>query len=540
MTRETTQARTGDPTVTVDGRYLHSKYDPRREAERVLRSARIDAATTVLFVLGEGIPYLSRLIAENRSITVYALTFGGDEEPTGPVRTIPVAEAIPASLRATLRGSLHPLQATGVQAIVWPAAAECLGEWIITLQDVVAAALYDLRSELATIASFGNLWIKNTLRRSVATSTRLDVAVRSRELILVAGGPSAAASVLQELPENLPPVIAAGSAAETLVAAGIAPSVVFHTDAGFWAQRYRIPEMVKTGGGVVLGDRGSAPGASGRTAPKGGKTDAAVRPALRRVALPLRAAVAPGRIGEDAPILFRQGTFGEALAPDAEELPLVPEAPTVAATIIAFAQTYAPHGELTLAGFDLCSYDTITHGRPHPNERYIGLHSTRLNPAMTVRALRSGLLTGSYVGRWGDGAAAFQTEALEAFQETIRSYIARYERSGRVHHLRPSPIWSTAPVGEAPAAANRSDGRIDYRQYRRHDLRTRRFHARNVLAEWSAQLDDPFRSPDGRDILLHLAPVATLAALRGGRDLEDAVTDARNRITSFARWVNDE
>ena len=506
--------------MRVDGRYLHSKYAPLKEADRAASEYVPTNNVATLFVLGEGIPYCSRAIARRRpDLAIHAITVTAESvDASMLVNQHPVEVPSEDTIRRLVRRLVHPLAVGRVDALVWPPAERCVPRWVDTVRSGLLAGLEDVRSQLATTASFGRLWLKNALRRTIGAETRREITETTPTITVIAGGPSVEHGVTAMLRSDNGrrshrTIAAATSAAGALAHRGVVPDLLFHADAGFWAQRYRT-------------------------------IDGNARPPT---VVSLRSSIAPGSpVANDGDIFLRQGWFGESLAPDHDDWVTTSEFPTVTATMISFLDRVAPMAErFELLGIDLCSYDALTHARPHPNEEYIDRRSSRLTPLSTVRLLRAGVFSGPPRYRWRDGTSAFQSPSLSAFTEPLATLIQEVSRKHTVQHLYPSPIWresanvgTTSPRG---GPAEYGDDRSRSSAFRTREVcRPRKServaHAIETLRGWRSVVA---ASETQRDILLHIAPVRTLQALRGETSIEEAVADASDWIERLIGTVRD-
>lgn len=513
VTYEVLPARSGAKTVRLDGRFLHSRYDPVREARRLADRYSPPSSAKTLFVLGEGIPYFSEAIAlRNPSCTVIAFTIGSVKEPNLSAPNIvhhAFPDLSPGTIRRLVRSYIRPLSVGRVDAQVWPQAEGVTPEWVTAVHRELLAGLEDVRSQLATSASFGRLWIKNALRRTIGAEWRQEATIAGERIRIVAGGPSIEKGFPYRLHGGIglsdsPPVIAASSAMSALVHRGISPRLLVHTDAGFWAQRYRshIDYKIPT-------------------------------------AISLRASLKPGSpVADDNDILLRHGWFGEELAPDAETWQPVPESPTVSGTMLALISSIAPERTiLELHGFDLCSYDLLTHGRPHSNDRFIERSSSRLSPSLTIQAARSGaLLSSGTLLHWRDGTPAYQSASLQAYQEPLQHQVRRIGRTRKIEIPFPSPVWNNAGIGSSDSGIHSGTGSITLKTIRRPPKKDRIDHAMGVLTRWRRLLHSS-ESDTREDVLLHIAPVESLQAIRSDGTWSIAIETADRWISSLIQRV---
>jgi hypothetical protein len=495
VNHETIRTRNGEYSLRVAGKHLHSAYDPRREATRLADRFQLEAHVRVLTIIGEGIPYFSRELAEKHpSLRVIALTYGDvpdyTEKRSASIERIPLTNPGTSEVRRLLRSRFSPVEATQVQAFLWPAAAECIPHWAEVVQAGVVEALRDGHSELATVASFGHLWIRNAIRRNLLMDTVYTPDIHTDTVVALSGGPSGTDSfsdILRHRREVT--VVGVSSVAVAASHSGLSPDLLVHTDAGFWAKRYRYPLPTV---------------ASFRSTP-------------------------PVHAADRREILFRSGWIGEDLAADAEEWIPLPEQPTVAATLLAFVDRVTPGGvPFFLSGFDLASRDLITHARPHPNDLFISRSADRLSPEVTIRALRSGLFSDDSPLRWHDGTPAFRTEALKSFHEPLATLIDTISQGRPVRHMTESPVWPRAwrSRGFHP---EKGECTVTLRRLPRPPRQERKRHMLQVLQKWAD-------SPE-EQLLLHLAPVELLSAVRGDASSDSAVASGRRAIERFRRWV---
>lgn len=492
--------RRGEPTVRIGDRFLHSPYSPRTEVRRFLDGTHIHRDTHTLLVIGDGLGLIAaELIARRPELRVLSIepadTTDGLERRYCATTTdrLPAAAMDASSIRRALREMLHPGDIGGVQLLVWPGIDRCAPEWRAEVEGGIRDALRDLRSELATIAHFGRLWITNGIRVTLGADRRSEVTLRGDTVYLAASGPT-----VSTLPGGVRP-LAVSSALFALRRRAIKPLLVLHTDAGAWGRRY-------------LQDCDE----SADTVP----------------ALPLRAGRAPG----EAPLLLADGSLVDQLAPDATTWLRLPDQPSVGASLIDLARRLGPVSDIRCAGLDLCSYDLVLHGRPHRNDLFMTARAHRVSSDTTQRFMR--VLPNTPSMRWDDGARAYLSDALEAFTAPIGSLLEA-ERDRPVRPLRASPVWeSLGQPGyrDRPSFRPGPPARLERHTITRPGREVRLRHLVTTIADWhdriaSGDIDGRSR----RDLLLYLAPVEYLADRRDGSDRAAAAAgDTLRRIARKA------
>ncbi len=504
---ETLPTADGNTTIRVAGRFLHSSYRPGIEAERVLDRFVPERSDGVVIVIGEGVPYFSSRLAERYpSMKVIAVTFQHVQgDFSGRIHRIPIAVPDVLDIRGRIRNALTLLDVSRVQAFLWPPALQCITDWSESVQQGVVQGVQDGQSELYTVASFGMTWLRNALGRAIRLEERLVPGTHAGATLVCAGGPSVAQPLPRDFLKTVEPVvIAASSAADALLHAGVSPDILVHLDAGFWAKRYRrrIPTVVS-----------------------------------------LRSSGGTGR-GPFPEICVRSGWIGDILAIDGSEWPHIGEAPTVTGSTLAYSDSLLPEGSaLYLIGIDLCTYDLIIHGRPHPNDRFIDARTNRLRPDTTLRAERSGMVGDIPPLSWPDGTRAFRTPSLAAFLQPVATRIESIRRRRSVYNLSSAPTWRESGVprydaaGTTPRPAALKRGSVTFTPIERPSLSERRRHTMSVLNDWHDMLETGTPTDSVTSLLLHLAPVETIAASRDRGELRHALAAGKMKLVSMMRWV---
>ena len=474
----------GVATVSVDGRLLYSRYDPHKHAKRWAGELSLARGTRWVLLVGDLLGYGAAALTElHPEVGIIAIK-PTDARSHGETHT--VTGDRPDRIRAQLRAVLPYRALSSVEAVTWPPARTALPRWSERAERAVVAAVADRRSELATTAAFGKLWLHNALRRSLEQPTRSEIRVRHGDLIVVGAGAS-----LAQLPRSGwtgAGVLAASSAIASLHAIGCAPAIALHLDGGVWAQRY-LHTIAR-----------AAPTAT--------------------VVLGLKASRGPAR----SPVLIRSDWFGEAVAPDAVDWPFVPERPSVGLTLLDLRVGLGCTRPARTAGLDFCSYDLRSHAPNHHNERSAATAASRLAPRYHRLFERTAVDTRRLATPWPDGAPAYTTTVLDLFR-------AEFART----HSDALPIAAVPELSRAPAPLDRTSARpaeLERRVLERPAARRRADHARNRIGVWHEMLRERERGRIVDELELHLAPVEFV---RGDRDATGRAALAE--VTALQRYV---
>ena len=241
----------GTPTAKSRGLSIHSRHDPRAEAERQV-ARDVDEKTSAVVVLGFGLGYAAEEVwrrfpelpilvlepdaslfaaaLQSRDLTgllsderVFFLVASKPEEVSALLPALPLAR--PAFLR------LRP-------------AIESYPGWFRVAEEVVQSWLLRREINLNTLNRFGRLWVRNLVRnmRSFLRApgiSRLQGLCTGLPSLVIAGGPSLDHVVpyLSSLRERLV-IISVNTPLARCAEAGVQPDFAVVVDPQYWASRF--------------------------------------------------------------------------------------------------------------------------------------------------------------------------------------------------------------------------------------------------------------------------------------------------------------
>lgn len=366
-------SRAGPPTAVVRGSYLHSRYDPEREAQRFVTQALGSERPTVVVLLGAGLGYLVEalrrrdpgvrilsvfydLAVHQAAIAAPDLSGNGPPASSGtllsPAGRAGAAETWhpghPEPLLDFLRARIQELDGEGLSVIEWPVSARLYPQLSREGNRAVRQLLRELRGSLVTTAALGRRWIANAVRNFVFLDRLVPHAPPAGPPVWIA----ASGASLEDSLRLLAPyrerfsLWALPSSLMALQAHGLRPDLIVLTDPGYYAVAHL-------------------------------HCAAGMDP---RVALPLSAACGLWRL-RACVLPLSQGTFFErALWALRGVQPLrLPALGTVAATALLLAQRLGAL-QIVMAGLDLCHRDLRTHARPSLFDLTLAQGCGRLSP----------------------------------------------------------------------------------------------------------------------------------------------------------------
>ncbi len=419
-------SKSGLPFAICHGRHLHSAYDPQREARKFVSTQIGDRNPDTAIVVGAGLGYIGAELRRRGVFTVQvflsastysAATERGDVAwwPEGDIHRegatdspTDTREAVrnDASLRAFLRSVLSDTDAAGLEVLSWTPCMEAFPEEAENALASVADVVRESNANLTTISAFGPRWFRNICANFRDTQAVRSSASSCRHVVIAAAGPSLEAAIpaLQELYHLNAEIWAVGTALRPLAAAGIQPSLVITTDAGYYALEH------------LNAVRGSSEFC---------------------IAAPLSAARGVTRRGSGL-LLLNQGSIIERELFENCRLPatFLPANGTVAGTALELALRVSS-GHVVLVGLDLGYRDVQPHARPHSFEHYLERKESRLHP-----------LYGMFVARALEHSSRVSdrrrtTRQLETYAGWFRRRISQLRP--RVLTLGPSALELGAP-----------------------------------------------------------------------------------------------
>lgn len=394
------RSRCGSLVCSADGAFLHSRYDPEREAERFLEASLTSFPSTVI-LLGPCLDYLTsplrrRFPGVRIASIQYSAFFRGRENSRADATWYPDT---PVPLPAFLNAVIDEDAISGISVLEWAPASKAFPEAAQATREALRAALDRFVSSAATVKAAGRSWILNTCRSFLLAEHLVAPRPFETPIVVAAAGPSLEASLdLLEKWKGTFFLVTVSSALAACTARGFQPDLVVATDGGAWSRLHLYP--------------------------------------LARFASPLAVplcALPSAALWRRLPLLLLdQGSFAET-----ELLPFLgggyssPPHGTVAGSAIKLAARLSS-GPIIAAGLDLAVHGEFEHARPHGFDRYLDGSVSRIS-SLEVRAWerRAERATTPLRDGW------FGSRSLAIYADALSSDAASL--AGRLFRLLPSP-----------------------------------------------------------------------------------------------------
>jgi hypothetical protein len=406
-------ARSGAPSVRLDGIALHSLYDPVREAQRFVHGSVGGEAPATIVLLGEGIGHITAAARDlHPDARVVRIFYSEELARAAAVDPGPTWHpGMGLDLGEFLRQALGELDLEGLRVIEWPPSARAFPTLSRRANATLRQVVQQLNGSFVTTVAAGRLWIRNSVANFLGIDSALvgEPCAADRPVLIAAPGPSleTAVPLISEVRPRVD-LWALPSSSLLLQEAGLSPDLIVMTDPGYYSMHH------------LHFSRSPCP-----------------------IAMPLSAARGAWRLprtraahGGVAAFLLSQPTFFEEalLAAAGVQPPLVPPHGTVAASALhlALCSTRAP---VIVAGLDMSMRDISSHARPNAFDQLLHLQSTRLTPHHGLSFARA---EGQHAERAANGTHARVTPSLRTyagwFDEPGRDW------RGRVCRLLPSSV----------------------------------------------------------------------------------------------------
>jgi hypothetical protein len=418
-------AENGMPTVCVGDRPLHSRYNPRGEAEKYIRSLDLSPELRFFILpepgLGYIIPPLKERFPQAKIIVLHLSDFfirAATEEQAAAVR----GPGSGTGLRQFLENEIPDTEAKTIKVVEWRPARAAYGEDYLRLLGEIVDFIKQTDANKRTARGFGQRWVRNFFRNIGLLGTVVYYAPFSRPVIVTGAGPSLeeSAPLIGRIKKQGGLILASSSSVPALRARGLRPDLVISTDGGGWAL-FHLYEGLR---GHIRAD--SPP---------------------FDLAASLNAAL-PSQCG-DLPLLpISDGSLWQDLVLRALGVPFIalPQRGTVTASALDLA-FFLTRGRVFIAGMDLSHRDIRTHARPYSFERFREERANRLYPVYTQDFFRSRTIAAG--GSHGIYASWFSRQ--------LAAYPGRLFPLGNNHPLFKGPAnpETEAAGEEGPAGLSR-------------------------------------------------------------------------------------
>ena len=398
----------------------HSRYAPRREAERHVESTIGGKRPAIVFIIGGGLNYLSLVVGERfpnaRIVSMQPCDEFDGLEVSQPSSSWSPSSAMTAYSIAAKALSGHHASG-GVAVIEWPPVVSRFPGQAGRIRRAIRDALEETSSDAATSAFWACRWLHNCIRFTSAASAGFSIVPGTSAVVIACAGPGLMDSLGQiAARRDSLGLWALASALPALRHFGLEPDLVVSTDPGFWSGAH-LRAAADSGIPVAMPPSGYAPSAI-----------------LERSSI----------IALDTGLSFEKACLG-ALGISARD---AAAAGSAAGTALSLALS-ATSGPVVLAGYDLAATASDDHARPYAFDILDELGSSRTAPCASSRSARIFDNFPATSGSW---------RLSRAFSTYASTICTSEEDRDRVYRDSDSPVDTgirRSERGNIPAAGNK-------------------------------------------------------------------------------------
>ncbi len=241
-------AKNASSTCVVDGRFLHSKYNPENEAKNFVNALKCDYIPSCLIITCPALGYCIEFLQQRFiNIPIYSIQyhdfFLSDEICVGNqfCKKIFLCSSHTAveDLSEQLFSYISEIDLSAPLCISWPAGGEIFVTEDVIAWDAIKLALTKTRDVIATRSFFSLRWMKNVIKFCISIQKICIPKNIDCPIALVASGPTLKYSI-EYLKENQSNyfIISLSSALEALLSNGIIPNMCISTDGGYYATKH--------------------------------------------------------------------------------------------------------------------------------------------------------------------------------------------------------------------------------------------------------------------------------------------------------------
>jgi len=343
--------RSGNRTACANGTYLHSPYDPRKEAGRFVNQALKDRHPSIILLLGAGIGYIYEELARSRPNARVIALFYDETVHNAFYTSLPKRmfwhPGRSESLLTFLRAQIHELEAEGLVLVEWPPSARIFPAQGLQANQAVHQLLREIRGSLITTSALGRRWLRNSLINFICIDKVFQPAESSdrNTTVIAASGPTLEDNIdfLRSHRDRIE-LWAVPSSLSFLLEHGLVPDMTILTDPSYYAFSHL----------------------------------QCAKDHNLHLAMPISAAGGSWRIGSRVSLLSQDAPFERILLKSAGiEAPSIPPQGTVSATALMLALQWR-RGLVVFSGLDFCYRDIFSHARPNNFENWLEVN--RLQP----------------------------------------------------------------------------------------------------------------------------------------------------------------
>ena len=343
-------SRSGHPTLSWNGKNLHSLYDPVKESRRFIDQMLLDSSPSRVVLLGPGLGYLTmelkRRLPRSEIVGIY---YSRQLQEISLEKTdFAWNPEDKTSLQEFLTTHLTELDLPGLRILEWPSSGRMFPEEAKFSSACLNRTIREIRGNFVTVSAAGKKWVHNSIINVLGIDTIWKgLETCEKPVVIAASGPTLEGGLdLLMQYRGKYSLWALPSAVPSLLARALIPDLIVVTDPSYFSIWHLHP-------------------AKGKNIP---------------IAMPMSASTGVWRITNRV-LLLRQPNFFEAavLTSTGVSTISIPAVGTVAGSALELAAEVSSRA-VFFFGLDMCSLDILSHARPNRFETFAWERSSRISP----------------------------------------------------------------------------------------------------------------------------------------------------------------
>lgn len=236
-------AKNGSLTCTADGKFLHSKYNPQKEAENFADNLKIQQNPSYIVITEPCISYVAAKIKEKyKDAKIAAIRYSHEFYSYNHEFDLifyASDENQAKNISSALINKIGEKNLLNSAFLQWLPAANAFPELNKKVWEGIKSAVEYARATLFTNSFFSKRWFLNSIRNLIRTENFYQLNRTNLPVVIAASGRSLEKCIphLKKARENFF-LIGLSSATEALLKNKIIPDFVLSTDGGYWAQKH--------------------------------------------------------------------------------------------------------------------------------------------------------------------------------------------------------------------------------------------------------------------------------------------------------------
>jgi len=386
--------------VEKDGKNLHSKYNPDREAERFIEVSAI-TNPSIIILMGAGLGYiLKEVIRKYPQSQIIAVYYSDEIYQNRQYTNTSVKNWFPSSqtsIHSFFSECITEVYLRNLHVLEWNPSSLIFPKISLEINKVLKTIIQQLNGNIKTTALFGKKWLRNMLCNYLSINSYCSLNKSSSPIVIVSSGPTLKTSLrqIQKYRDRIL-VWALPSSLKALQNAEIKPDLLISTDPGYYGRVHLnyLPDGIP-------------------------------------VAFPLTGSRGIWMKGNPLVIINQSLPFEKDLFRiSGLESIVIPSNGTVSGTALELALRYSD--KIFFAGLDLCFHDIQSHIKPHSFDDLLFSDSHRSKPLQSIYYHRASMAKADFY------RGIRTSKSLETYKNWFNS--RDIDSSRKIKRLNPSPV----------------------------------------------------------------------------------------------------